>query len=299
MKAIITVGISASGKSTWARQQKGFAVLERDIYRRGILHENIEIDDSMNLWSVWKFNKENEKNVTDRYNKDLETFIEIQKDIILADTNLQEKYRKPLIKKLEDAGYEVEIKYFPITLEEAWKRDEKRRDTVGREVIYKQYKQYLETTNRKRYTPKTSKPECIIVDIDGTLAHMNGKRGPFEWDKVDMDDCDESVKLICNLIYLNCNLRNIHVILLSGRDGCCLKETKDWLQDNWIPYRKFFIRDAGDMRKDTIIKEEIFWNHIADNYNVLFAIDDRPSVCRMWRELGIKVFQVGDPHEEF
>ncbi len=53
------------------------------------------------------------------------------------------------------------------------------------------------------------------------------------------------------------------------------------------------------MRKDTIVKEEIFWRDIADNYNVQFVIDDRPSVARMWRELGLKVFQVGDPHIEF
>lgn len=53
------------------------------------------------------------------------------------------------------------------------------------------------------------------------------------------------------------------------------------------------------MRKDTIIKEELFWKPIADNYNVQFVLDDRLSVCRMWRDLGIKVLQVGNPHIEF
>ena len=60
-----------------------------------------------------------------------------------------------------------------------------------------------------------------------------------------------------------------------------------------------FMRAPGDMRKDTIVKEEIFWRDIADNFNVQFVVDDRPSVCRMWRELGLKVLQVGNPHIEF
>ncbi len=294
MKAIITVGISASGKSTWAREQKGFAVLERDYIRRQILEEDQKVDDSMNMWSVWKFNKENEGEVTSRYNQNLNTLAEMKKNVILADTNLQEKYRTPLIKKLQDFGYEVEIKYFPITLEEAWKRDEKRRDTVGREVIYKQYQQYLETTNRKRYVADTTKPNCIIVDLDGTLFHMNGKRSAYEWDKVHLDDVDYAVRNIINETDWN-----TAVILLSGRDGSCEELTIKALHDNDIGYDKFYMREAGDMRKDTTIKEELFWKHIADNYNVLYAIDDRPVVARLWRELGIKVFQVGDPHIEF
>jgi hypothetical protein len=29
------------------------------------------------------------------------------------------------------------------------------------------------------------------------------------------------------------------------------------------------------------------------------VIDDRPKVCRMWRSLGLSVFQVGNPDYEF
>ena len=31
------------------------------------------------------------------------------------------------------------------------------------------------------------KEKCIIVDIDGTVALMQGNRGPFEWHKVNGD----------------------------------------------------------------------------------------------------------------
>ena len=54
------------------------------------------------------------------------------------------------------------------------------------------------------------------------------------------------------------------------------------------------------MRKDTTVKEEIFWDSIADKYNVVAVIDDRPSVVRMWYDIGIpNVVCVGNPWEEF
>jgi hypothetical protein len=60
------------------------------------------------------------------------------------------------------------------------------------------------------------------------------------------------------------------------------------------------MRKAGDGRKDTIVKKEMFLELVHPNYNVEFIVDDRPSVCRMWREeIGLKVLQVGDPHIEF
>ena len=51
------------------------------------------------------------------------------------------------------------------------------------------------------------------------------------------------------------------------------------------------MRKNGDSRRDSIVKEEIFWNDIEPKYNVLAVFDDRDQVVKMWRELGIKCFQ--------
>jgi hypothetical protein len=125
---------------------------------------------------------------------------------------------------------------------------------------------------------------------------MDGKRGAFEWSRVGEDSVDNSVKLVVDLISANTGIK---VILLSGRDGVCKPETIQWLEDNGIWYWELHMRTPNDQRKDTIVKEEMFWGFIANNYNVQFVIDDRPAVCRMWRELGLKTFQAGDPHVEF
>ena len=59
------------------------------------------------------------------------------------------------------------------------------------------------------------------------------------------------------------------------------------------------MRPNQDQRSDVVVKEELFNSHVRGKYNPWLVIDDRPSVCRMWRSLGLKVLQVGDPHVEF
>lgn len=244
LKAVVTVGVSASGKSTFAEEW----------VKKGIDHSRMIASGNGHPCSR----------------------VEINRDSI----------RRSLVEK---TGKKFAWKSWN------WKRE--------KEVTANQYKQWLDYIGRKKYVPDASKPRCILVDIDGTLAHMNGKRGAFEWDKVGLDDVDEMVRAV--VVSLSLSNRDfamnekINVIVLSGRDGVCEPLTKQWLAIKAIPHDRLIMRAPGDMRKDTVVKEEIFWRDIADNYNVMFAIDDRPSVCRMWREIGLKTFQVGDPHVEF
>lgn len=296
MKAIVTVGVSASGKSTFARKWTSESPSTRVEINRDYVRADIMKSDGKEFsWSKWNWKRE--KDVTAICNKDIATCASKGIDIIISDTNLNDHFRTNLVNLLESHGYDVEIMDFPVSIEDAWSRDAARVNGVGHSVIAKQYQDWLVYTGRKVYTPNTSKLSCILVDIDGTLAHMNGKRGAFDWDKVDLDDVDEQVKLIVG--YYRDSFPRKHVILLSGRDGSSRQLTEKWLEDNEIGYDDLFMREVGDMRKDTVVKEELFWNYIADYYNVQFVIDDRPSVCRMWRSLGLKVFQVGNPHIEF
>lgn len=120
-------------------------------------------------------------------------------------------------------------------------------------------------------------------------------RTPFEWNKVGADRVHEVVADMVEGYYL----ADYTVIILSGRDGICREVTEDWLEKYGISHDRLIMRSEGDNRKDTVVKEEMFWIHIADNYNVKAVIDDRPSVCRMWQELGLKVINVGNPWIEF
>ena len=139
------------------------------------------------------------------------------------------------------------------------------------------------------------KINAIIVDVDGTLALMNDKnsmygRTPFEWDKVKLDSPNQPI------IDLVQTLRDtgLKVIITTGRDGVALDDTKTWLTSHGVVYDAIFIRPAGDYRKDSIIKKEIYDNHIKNEYNIKYVVDDRNQVVVMWRELGLTVLQVAD-----
>lgn len=139
--------------------------------------------------------------------------------------------------------------------------------------------------------------ECIIVDVDGTLAHIDpsNPRSPYDAARAGDDLLDDAVSNIVGMAYGH----GYRIVVLTGRHSGHLDITRSWLDENGVDYDEIYCREEGDTRKDTVIKQELYEKHIKGRYNVKYVIDDRPSVCRMWRQLGMKVLQVGDPHVEF
>lgn len=291
MKAIICVGISAAGKTTFAKEyaQKHKAIISnRDDLRFSLT--------GVKDWSEYKFDKKIESAITELQRQMLYEARRVGKDFILSDTNLDEGRRDIWVKEFENYSYEIEIKPFPITLEEAWKRDALRPNGVGQNVIYRQWKQWLKFIGRKTYTPNNNLPRAVLFDVDGTLMHMTDRK-PYDWDKVDTDVPDPIVREM----YWDFHSRGYKMIILSGRDSVCRDKTCQSLVDCSItPWDVLIMRAEGDMRKDTIVKEEIFWRDIAPYYNVQAVVDDRPCCVRLWNDIGIpKVIAVGDQNMEF
>lgn len=134
-------------------------------------------------------------------------------------------------------------------------------------------------------------PKAIIVDIDGTLAKMNG-RGPFEWMRVGEDEVNEPIKIVVDAMNFGF-YGDLKIIIFSGRDSICREQTVDWLLRKNIPYDFLFMRPQGNNEKDSIIKRRLFDEHINGKYDVLFVLDDRNQVVDMWRkDLGLTCLQV-------
>lgn len=298
MKAYVTVGVSASGKSSLAKKMmeegKVQGIVERDVIRRNLFN--------FQQWSEYKFSREKESQVSDVHRAMIEGFASLGGcNIIVSDTNLNESHRNTLITFLESTGFEVEVIDCDVTWEEACRRDEQRKFSVGRKVLYRQWQQWVEYKKLKGdwyyCQPSTSSPNAVVFDIDGTVAHMHN-RGPFDWDKVG-DDLPKYAVVQLAQFYHKLGL---HVIFLSGRDGVCYRETRKWITNNIFPNGDYelFMRAEGDSRKDSIVKLELFKNNIADNYYVTSLFDDRPQVVNMWYDIGIpNVFAVGDQRNEF
>lgn len=292
MYATITVGISASGKTTWAYQQKE-QVVSRDDYRWRIMEEKLLAPS----WDNWKWKWEDE--VTRRVDADLKIYASHGQNIIIADTNLSQKTRIGMTEKLEALGYTVKFKFFEISWDEAVARDNRRPHGVGYSVLQKQHQQYIDQ-RIGRVIPPENGIKAAIVDIDGTVAIMGNHRGPFEWNKVHLDDPHTPIiDMVKGLV-----AAGYFILFTSGRSDECRDLTSFWLTKFFPDYEHdthylLLMRAQGDQRKDTIVKEEIFRNHIESYYDVQIVLDDRPSVCRMWRDLGLNVVQVGNPYIEF
>lgn len=132
--------------------------------------------------------------------------------------------------------------------------------------------------------------KAIICDIDGTLAHMQD-RDPYDYDKVDTDIVDKTIKNILRVFYSN---GDYAILIVSGREDTCKHKTIRWLSDNRISYDKLFMRKHNDNRPDEVIKKEIYDEYIEDEYDVEFILDDRNKVVKMWRDLGLKCLQVAE-----
>jgi len=135
-------------------------------------------------------------------------------------------------------------------------------------------------------------PRAVIVDIDGTLAKING-RSPYEWGKVDTDLPNEPV---VELVKLLSKVGKV-IVFLSGRDGSCAGKTIVWINQHLgLTYHKdwfLFMRTPNDNRKDAVIKKELFEQNILNRWYIDFVLDDRNQVVDLWRkEIGLPCFQV-------
>ncbi len=292
LKLIMLKGLPASGKTTWAKEQ---------VRKSNGKVKRVNKDDLRMMIDDGQWSKTNEHIILLMRNQIIMEALKEHCDIIVDDTNLDPKHESLLRKFAADLSAEFNIMDFDTPLEECIARDAKREKPVGEKVIRDMYNRYLAPKDPRgiaytvaqkpgAYVHNPELPKAIICDIDGTLAHMDGKRGPYDWHKVGGDSCDEQIRDIL-IEYSN---RGSTIIIMSGREDVCRPETEAWLKEHNIPYNFIFMRKAGDKRKDSIIKEELFSTAINGDFCIQFVLDDRLQVVQMWRSLGLKCLQVAE-----
>lgn len=141
--------------------------------------------------------------------------------------------------------------------------------------------------------------DAFVFDIDGTLA-LKGDRPPYDWDRVGEDKPNEPVVAVARALLYD----GRPIVYVSGRSEVCREATENWLHEHvhksavdWgyeYLIAGLHMRPDGDYRPDTDLKREIYETEIKANFNVLGVFDDRRSVVRMWRSLGLPVFDVAD-----
>lgn len=299
-QCILTVGISASGKTTWAEafvaEKAAVGEVWRNINRDDIRKEVFEIKTGNSFcWNEWK--RPWEKDVFTLWERRIkEVLADPSKvdGVIVSDTNLNPSIRNMLFRKFEAVGCDITLKFFPIEFEEAVKRDLARPNPVGSHVIAEQIEKYWDQFGDK-YVADTTLPKAVIVDIDGTVAHITTRK-IFDWMEVNTDRPDT---MVCDVVR-GLKAQGYKIVVTSGRDAVSRDLTWEWLKTHFgFKPDELLMRAHKDMRKDTVVKRELFDAHIRNKYNVVLAIDDRPVVVRLWRKLGIQTLACGFQNKEF
>ena len=278
-KIIITVGLPASGKDTWAAEY-----IKKDPHTKRVNKDLLRAMLDISMWSV-----SNEKFVLKTRDLIIQETLKNGQNIIVSDTNLDPKHiiRFKEIAKESNAKIEIVDHFLGVSPEECIKRDLGRLASVGAEVILGMYEKYIKPKTEKIIQDENL-PKAVIFDIDGTLAKMHG-RSPYEWNKVGEDSLNQPVYELYQFYKAN----NYKIVIFTARDGICEDLTKEWLKSNQIEWDYFEIRPAGNIEKDALIKRQMLDKIISKCY-VSAIFDDRDQVVKMWRSFGLNCFQVDE-----
>lgn len=287
LTVLILKGLPASGKSTFARKL---------------------VDENKGMWK--RLNKDELRAMLDnsQHTVSNEKFVERVRDLMLIealkegkhvvidDTNLSdrpvERIHQVVQKYNMDTGQQVKIEFndMETSLVEALARDEIREKRVGRDVIMRMYKQHILKDERGPHYQEQDDtlPPAILCDLDGTLAIIHD-RSPFDGQRCETDLLNEPIAEIIKT-YATLGTK---IILISGREENARRPTINWLTYNKIDYDALYMRATGDVRKDSVVKKELFEGYVKGQYFVKFVLDDRNQVVDLWRlDLGLPCLQV-------
>lgn len=301
-------GLPASGKSTRAKEiaaQEDAVIVSRDEIRRTMFGR------------YGKFSPAQEKLVTGVEETMVREAVSAGRNVVVDAMHLRAKYARKWFEFSNDVEF-VRVGEW-LTLPQLVELDYIRRRTgksVGEAVIRDLWKRF--TTNGvlnddpkppskplvydfPRIVQNPDLPRAIIVDIDGTLAGHDGTnpRGHHDYHLVGNDYIHQDIDNLLFILeqgYPSWLEPDVRRILVSGRPDSCRDETVEWLDRHGWGEGNYdlFMRATGDMRRDDVVKYEIFRDNIQDKYHVDYVFDDRDRVVKMWRALGLRTLQVAD-----
>jgi|SRR5579859_418706 len=311
LKILVLKGAPASGKSSYCRELMRKEPGQWKRVNNDALREALDFG---------IFSSENEKVIKNTRNFLIKESLQKDINLIIDNVNANKENFEDVCKIAKEINKDIHVleKCFYEDLATLIERDSQRIGAarVGEEIVKKFWKK-LNGKQFQNYLPREeffykrnhamdkiispmiqddNLPSAIISDLDGTLAKI-GNRSPYSAANCDTVDTPISSTLETVKLYYQAGYK---IIFCTGRMEVDREPTVRFIE-NCLPNVNYLLlmRTTNDQRKDSIIKEELFNNHIKNKYNVKLVMDDRLSVCRLWFNMGLNLFRVGDPDADF
>jgi uncharacterized protein len=117
-----------------------------------------------------------------------------------------------------------------------------------------------------------SGPQAVIVDIDGTLIDGGGR-----------------VEKVYNFLD---DMEDTEIFIITGRNVDRREETIKQLDELSIDYNRLFMNPGSTA--DTADFKKVTAENLLKEYNVILAIDNNPTMRKVYRDLGITALDVPD-----
>jgi len=289
-KLLMLRGLPGSGKTTYARdlvEKMGYVRVNKDELRK--------------MLNNGQHSQSKEEMVLEIRDLIVINALKAGKNVVVDDTNIHPKHEKQLaqiafdLSKTKKVSFKVFDDFLKTPVEQCIENDLKRFDSVGEQVIRKMHREAMRhypdlflKQEQAAYPRDNTLLDCVLVDLDGTLALMKD-RNPYDASTCENDEVNQAVAKVIRGVAMEHK-----VFFMSGRSDKYREQTERWLANNAIMFGPVYMRKEGDVRKDSIVKKELFDAHIRGKYNVSFVMDDRQQVVDMWREIGLVCFQVAE-----
>lgn len=300
-KMIFFRGIPASGKSTAAMKWVAEDPANRVRINRDDIRQALFGDASSHV---------DEKKVTEVETNLITKALRSGKDVVSDNTNLNMSFLQKAIKHAKHSGAtEVEHRDFPISKEEAKRRNQQRDRVVPDHVIDRMYSNlgpkgqfpvFPGSYPLKDVQLPEKRKVAVCFDMDGTLNDVRnvrhflkprGAKKRRDFDSFHRMSEFEPANLEVLQMAKDAHEAGFAVLITTARSEPYRETTQKWLDENDVPYENIFMRAANDFRPDYEVKKEMY-DKISMYYDVVRCVDDNPQAIKAWREKGIAVTTV-------
>lgn len=145
--------------------------------------------------------------------------------------------------------------------------------------------------------------DAVIVDCDGTLADVSsilhhlvpslpGYRGHKDYDA--FHKASVWVPPIHSTLEYVAAHRDAGrgILIMTARRQQWEPHTRGWLATHNVAYDYLFMRANHDDRPDHAVKADMLRKARLMGWNPTFAIDDNPSIVKLWRMEGLNTTEV-------